>query len=177
MPKLPEIRYCRRLATVLLAASLVAGCTMPTPYAPAVDGKGYSEQQLESDRYRVSFAGNSATPRETVENYLLYRAAEVTLQTGHDRFRIVRQEIEKETRYRATLSGFSRFGFRRFTYYQPFFGDFATSTARPITTYQAFANIIVVSGEENERDDQTYDAREILENLGPVIVRSQADGG
>ena len=164
------------LASALLAASLISGCTVPTPYAAAVDGKGYKEQQLESDRYRVSFTGNSATPRETVENYLLYRAAEVTLETGHDHFRIVKQEIESETVYRTTLSGISSFGFRRFHYYyQPFAGDFATATARPITSYEALANIIVISGEDNNQDDQTYDARDVIDKLGPTIVRPQAD--
>ena len=163
------------LAPALLATSLIIGCTQPTAYAPAVDGKGYKEQQLENDRYRVSFTGNSATPRETVENYLLYRAAEVTLQTGHDHFRIVRQEIESETVYRTTLSGINSFGFSRFHYYyQPIFSNFATGTSRPITSYEALANIIVIAGDPNEDDDQTYDARDVLEKLGPTIVRPQA---
>lgn len=178
MPDRPTTRRIACLASALLAASLLAGCAQPTPYAAAVNGKGYKEQQLETDRYRVSFAGNSVTPRETVENYLLYRAAEVTLQSGYDRFRIVEQEIESETVYRTTLSGFSGFGFRRFPYYyQPFFNDFASGSSRPITSYEAFANIIVVSGEDNQDDDQTYDARDVLEKLGPTIVRPQAGAG
>ena len=163
------------LAPALLAAALLAACAQPTPYAPAVDGKGYKEQQLESDRYRVSFRGNASTPRETVENYLLYRAAEVTLETGNDHFRIVKQEIESETVYRTTLSGINNFGFSRFSYYyQPFFGNVATGTSRPITSYEALANIIVISGEDNQDDDQTYDARDVIEKLGPTIVRPQA---
>lgn len=162
------------LAPALIAAALLAACAQPTPYAPAVDGKGYKEQQLESDRYRVLFRGNSSTPRETVENYLLYRAAEVTLESGNDRFRIVKQEIESETVYRTTLSGFNNFGFSRFNYYyQPFFADVATGTSRPITSYEALANIIVISGEENQDDDQTYDARDVIEKLGPTIVRPE----
>ena len=175
MPDRRKIARLALLAPALLATSLVAGCTQPTPYAPAVDGKGYKEQQLENDRYRVPFTGNSATPRETVENYLLYRAAEVTLQTGHDHFRVVRQEIESETVYRTTLSGINSFGFSRFHYYyQPFFAEVATGTSRPITSYEALANIIVIAGEPNEDDDQTYDARDVIEKLGPTIVRPQA---
>ena len=163
---------------VLAPALLIAGCAVPTPYAPAVDGKGYKEQQLESHRYRVSFAGNSVTPRETVENYLLYRAAEITLQNGKDLFRIVAQETETETRYRTTLSGLSGFGFHRFPYYyQPVFGSVASGTSRPITSYEAFANIIVVSGEDDSQDDQTYDARDVLQKLGPTIVRPDPGGG
>lgn len=175
MPDRQRFRQSATLAPVLLAAALVAACAQPTPYAPAIDGKGYREQQLESDRFRVSFRGNSATLRETVENYLLYRAAEVTLETGNDRFRIIKQEIESETVYRTTLSGFNDFGFSRFNYYyQPYFGGFAAGSSRPITSYEALANIIVISGDENRDDDQTYDARDVIEKLGPTIVRPQA---
>ena len=33
-----------------------------------LDGFGYREQQLESNRYRVTFSCNSVTPRDTVQN-------------------------------------------------------------------------------------------------------------
>ena len=72
-----------------LLVLLLAGCAVPTPYQPATKGYGYSEQQLESNRYRVTFSGNSVTPRDTVQNYLLYRAAEVTRESGHDYFTVV----------------------------------------------------------------------------------------
>ena len=160
--------------TVFLTALLVAGCATPTPYSPAVDGKGYAEQQLEGDRFRVSFAGNSVTPRETVENYLLYRAAEITLKTGNDHFRIVEQETETETVYRTTSSGFGGHGFGSFPYhFRSSFAGFSTGTARPITSYEAFANVLVFSGKTEKESDQTYDARDVIQKLGPVIVRPQ----
>ena len=62
----------------------------------AQDGYGYSEQRIEENRYRVSFAGNSATSRQTVEDYLLYRAAELTVQTGHDWFEVVDRDTVQE---------------------------------------------------------------------------------
>lgn len=164
------------LAPIGLAALLVAGCTTPTLYAPAIDGKGYAEQQLETDRYRVSFAGNSVTPRETVENYLLYRAAEITVQAGHDRFRVVTQDTEAETVYRTTVSNFGGFGFRSFPYYHRsgFAGasSFGTATARPVTSYEAYANIVMIVGEAPD-DDNTYDARDVLQKLGPTVIRPE----
>ena len=164
------------LSPLLVTAVLLAGCTKPTPYAPAIDGKGYAEQQLETDRYRVSFAGNSVTPRETVENYLLYRAAEITVQAGHDRFRVVTQDTEAETVYRTTISNFGGFGFRSFPYYhRSGFGassGFGTATARPITSYEAYANIVMLVGEASD-DDNTYDARDVLRKLGPTVVRPE----
>ncbi len=62
----------QNLALAALAL-LLAGCVSPTPYAAKTDTEyGYSEQRLEENRYRITFAGNSETQRETVENYLLY---------------------------------------------------------------------------------------------------------
>ena len=162
----------------VVAVAFLSACTTPTPYGPALDGKGYSQQQLEDKRYRVSFSGNSLTPRETVENYLLYRAAEITLESGNDHFRIVDQDVDAETRYRSTISGIGH-GFYPFWYRSRSFvgSGFATTTARPITSYQAFANIVVLDGGQAAEDDRLYDARDVIDKLGPTIVRPQAVRG
>ena len=56
-----------RTATIIsLAAALTACASGPTPYAPAGESRyGLTEQQVESDRYRISFSGNSLTDRDT----------------------------------------------------------------------------------------------------------------
>jgi hypothetical protein len=61
---------------------------------------GYSDQQIESNRFRVSFAGNSLTARETVERYLLYRAAELTVQQRLRLFRPFGSRHREEDRHR-----------------------------------------------------------------------------
>ena len=162
----------------VVAVAFLSACTTPTPYGPALDGKGYAQQQLEDKRYRVSFSGNSLTPRETVENYLLYRAAEITLESGNDYFRVVERDLDTKTRYRSTISGFGH-GFHPFWYHhRPFIGGgFATTTARPITSYQAFANIVVLTGEKPQDDDRIYSARDVIDKLGPTIVRPEASRG
>ena len=70
-------------------ALLVAACTTPTPYKPAAGGYGYSEPVLADGIYRISFHGNSVTPKSTVESYLLRRMAELTLAEGHTYFSVV----------------------------------------------------------------------------------------
>ena len=71
-----------------LQAVLLAGCMAPTPYAPRQEGQqtGYTDRALTQNRYRVTFTGNTATPRETVESFLLLRAAEVTSAAGYSSF-------------------------------------------------------------------------------------------
>ena len=69
-----------RTLSLTLAAGLLAGCMSPSPYAPRLEGQrtGYTDRALTQTRYRVTFTGNTITPRETVESFLLLRAAEVT---------------------------------------------------------------------------------------------------
>ena len=57
------------ISAVCLSLLVLAACTTPTPYETVAENDyGYSEQKIEDNRYRVTFAGNSATKRETVEN-------------------------------------------------------------------------------------------------------------
>jgi hypothetical protein len=53
--------------------------------------------RIETNRFRVSFAGNSMTSRETVERYLLFRAAEITLQQGYDGFEMADRSTERHS--------------------------------------------------------------------------------
>ena len=92
--------YLRHTAAALCVL-LVAACQTPTPYKAAVtpNDDGYTSQQIETNRFRISFKGNSLTNRQTVDTYMLFRAAEVTLQNGGDYFIIVNKDVDKSTGY------------------------------------------------------------------------------
>ncbi|MEM0922184.1 MAG: hypothetical protein AAGF44_02245 [Pseudomonadota bacterium] len=161
-----------RIALVLATLALAA-CAGPTPYAPAVDRNGFADQALEEDRFQVRFSGNSRTARETVESYLLYRAAEVTLASGHDWFRVADQETEVETRFRGGTFGSAPFIFRSSFRFSRF--GFGATTGRPINRYEAFANIVVFEGEKPADDPLAYDARSVIETLEPTILRPEVE--
>jgi flavin-binding protein dodecin len=73
-----------------LAAGMLAACATPTPFAAADSrGYGYREQRIETDRYIVTFSGNSATNGDQVADMALRRAAELTLAEGYDWFEVV----------------------------------------------------------------------------------------
>lgn len=91
----------------LAALTLIAGCATSTPYQQSLDGKlGFNQQQIENDRWSVSFAGNSLTDRQTVETYLLYRAAELTTENGYDYFQIAKSDTNEDRRVIASPSSF-----------------------------------------------------------------------
>jgi hypothetical protein len=161
----------RAHAVVLGVAMLgmLAGCGQPTPYQPAVDGYGYSEQQIEDNRYRVTFAGNDLTAADKVQNYLLYRAAELTLDQGYDYFTVVDRNLERSTAYWGT--GDMHLGSGHFTTRDDFVGGlgFTTYSARPIDSYTAYADVVMFEGEKPAGDVNAYDARSVLRQLGPTI--------
>lgn len=161
----------RLILVVAMVIGAVACTTSPTPFQAADDGFGYSSQQIEDDRYRVSFAGNSATPRETVENYLLFRAAEITVESGHDHFTVVNEDIE------AFGSGGSvspRVGVGVGSGVSGNVGiGIGLSTllgGGPSPRYTAYADIVVAKGEKPAGDPNSYDARDLIERLQPSLV-------
>lgn len=157
-----------RQVFVLLSAALAA-CATVTPYQPLRDGYGYAEQKIEGARYRVSYAGNDLTPRQTVENYLLYRAAELTLEQGHDYFIMVSPSTEAQTRYTQDINAFGSFG--RYGWYPRSYLGAGIGTSIPSTEYEAQAYVLMRSGKKPARDAGAFDAREVKQNLEPMIVR------
>lgn len=156
--------------TLVLLVVTVGACATVTPYQSLTKGMGYSEQKLESNRYKVSFSGNSSTPKQTVENYLLYRAAEITLANGYDYFVTAQRSTDADTRYTQTFSGgFGNFGYYSWYPRNAFGANVGTSTSS--TEYQADADILMYKGSKPEGNLRAFDARELKANLEPSIVR------
>ncbi|MEZ5933730.1 MAG: hypothetical protein R3F54_17620 [Alphaproteobacteria bacterium] len=156
---------------------LLAACAVETPYQPSEGARyGYSDQQIEENRYRVTFSGNPSTPRETVQNYLLYRAAELTVQSGFDYFTMVDQDVERSTRYYS--QGYvDDFGYYDFPYrrnYRRFYRpSFYSTNAYPVTEYASIADIVMGEGEKPADDPSAYDALDVLQRLQPLIRKDE----
>ncbi len=163
------------LFAVSLATLMLAGCGGPTLYQPADPDFGYREQQIEQDRYRVTFAGNSLTDRDTVENYLLYRAAELTLEHGFDYFVVFDRDLEAKTRYVYSFSAFPGYGHYRLYGFRRHFGYGvpADGQAWPRTRYEAVANIVLFPGKPAVEDVKAFSASEVLRYLDSQVIRSK----
>ncbi len=75
----------------LCAALTLAACATTGLYQARDGESGYAETRLDQTQWRVEFVGDDFTARETVETYLLYRAAELTAANGFDWFATVAQ--------------------------------------------------------------------------------------
>lgn len=175
--------------TILVVACLgaaLAACTTATPYqpmgSPSSQGSGgYSDVRLEPDRWRVTFAGNELTSRETVETYLLYRAAELTVQSGYDWFSTTQRSTDATTQvytYPIARPWGPGWG-PRWRYYD---GLGAWRTWDPwrsdpffdvdqVTQYEASAEIVMGRGPKPAGDPHAFDARALLISLSSQIVR------
>ncbi len=150
----------------------LAGCATPAPYAPRGPGQptGYTDRQLSDNRWRVTFTGNSVTPRETVENDLLLRAAEVTLATGHSHFLFDTRDTRAQTRYDAIPTGpgygygYGYWGFHPMWGYSPFGPDVDIVST---TKYESYAEIVVLTDAEAAREARAVDARAVVAHLTP----------
>ena len=183
-------------------ALLVSGCAMESAYRPATGTgfarSGYSDHQIETNRYEVTFAGNSYTSRDTVEKYLLYRAAELTVQQGFDYFILADRNTDHRSRTYSSpsfgggyggfgggyagyggLGGFGGYGWRYhgagygWRSWDPFFGDSFWDRDIDIQTvdkYEASAEIIVGHGPKPSDNVRAFDARAVVDHIGPSIV-------
>ncbi|MEL6380221.1 MAG: hypothetical protein AAFQ29_10675 [Pseudomonadota bacterium] len=189
------MRMPMRVMAAMVGCLVLAACVTSTPYGPADrTGFGYSDQKIDSNRFRVTFRGNSSTDRETVENFLLFRAAELTVQNGFDHFIVVENDTEARSYFRSLYGpsyagGFGpfygRYGFRRrfgaFPYYPygfgfgPGFGPgfYGANEVRETTQYTAIAFISLHQGTKPSDEPAAFSAREVLENLRPLIVEAE----
>lgn len=75
-----------------LILSLLFVITCSTPYQPKGALGGYSEEKILNNLYRVEFEGNQHSKPEKIQNYLMYRCAELTQEMGYEYFTIVNEE-------------------------------------------------------------------------------------
>jgi len=168
-----------RILLLAAIAGLTAACATPTPYQPGSStAYGFSEQRIEDNRVRITFRGNTLTDRETVETYLLFRAAEITVANGRDYFIVANRDTEEHSRLQSTGPRTPRFGFDYWYFsarrgwspwYDPFWDE--PSSYREVTRYEAIAEIAMFSGAKPEGDPNAFDAREVQANLQGRIVR------
>ena len=154
----------------ILAVSLLASCAARQDYLPQTPGElaGYSDLRLSATSYRVSFQGDSRNTQADVENYVLRRAAEVTLQAGYTHFSFTRYLVRLNRRY-------SHFGGRAMFYY-PNSSRWYGGT-EPISTYTAEAEILLLRPEEAIASAQALDAVELLYGVPSLVAHTGRNQG
>ena len=85
---------------ILIAALALSACatSAPPPYAPSAsaDVAGYSETQVESNRYFVTYRAPGGADAALLQDYALLRAADLALQNGRDWFWVDRRTLDEQ---------------------------------------------------------------------------------
>ena len=180
-------RLILTLAAVTGLGAILTACETPTPYQPlnpaAAYAGGYSEEKVNDDLWQVTFSGNSLTSRDTVESYLLYRAAELTVAQGFDWFEPVDRHTDKKVDVEPGPGFYGGFGYgygwrpywRHYgggygwRGWDPYWGDpfFDASVTQK---YEASTEIVMGHGPKPADDRRAMDAREVMTNLRAQIV-------
>ncbi len=172
----PSWRLLARTLPLTLAAGLLAGCMAPSPYAPRLEGQrtGYTDRALTQTRYRVTFTGNTVTPRETVESFLLLRAAEVTRAAGYTNFVFDTRNTRTNTSVQTVPYGppadpfWGGYGRRGFGYWGGW--GFAYEPAVDVvvrTNFEAYAEIVLLTPEQAAKEPRSLNAAEVIARIGP----------
>ncbi|WP_299617799.1 hypothetical protein [Pelagibius sp.] len=166
-----------KLASLVLVAVLLAACAGPQPslYAPLESGDGYAEVTLPKGLYRVTFQGNLATSRERAETYVLYRAAELTLELGAESFVVHDKLTERLTRVTRDWT-YGPFGYSGYRFRAHRYGP-SNVIERETTTYRAHLTIEPFSGSPPSEGFQRHEARAVVDRLAEEIRRPPQEAG
>ena len=175
----PIPRGLTQVIPLALTAGLLAACMGPTPYQPRTEGQqtGYTARALTQTRYRITLTGNSATPRETVESYLLLRAAEVTRAAGYSSFLFDTRNTKANHSYQTVPygppdpwgPGFGAWGRRGgFGYWGGWGFPYEPNYDVVVhTNYDAYAEIVLLTPDQAAHEPRAINAAEVIKHLGP----------
>ena len=155
------MRFAPRYGIALTVAALsigVAACGSDN----GSDGGGGSSAKSGS---------NTATPRETVESYLLLRAAEVTRAAGFTNFVFDTRNTRANTSYQTVPygppdpfwgrpRGFGYWGGWGFPY-EPSYDVVVR------TNYEAYAEVVLLTPEQAAHESRAINAAEVISRIGP----------
>ena len=158
-------------AAAALAWLAVSACAPEQPYFGPRDADhatGYTDEKLDQNRFRVTYSGSSATNRETVENFLLLRSAQVTQQAGAAFFMFDMRDTKTHTTYFSDFPGWGggpRFGGYWHSWaYDGFDNEVET---RPVRRFEAYAEIVLLTDAQAAKEPRAIKAQSLIDRLGP----------
>ena len=138
---------------IIISLSLIAilsACA--TKYQPERHGGGYTETQLDTNVWRVTFNGNGHSSKHQVEDYALLRGAELALKKGYTHFSFVGSNSSTQIGAFTTMpytAGGVTYGGQTF-----------------VTSSPSATNTVVMYKGKPETNDMVYDATFVCQSLG-----------
>ncbi len=137
-------------AAMLTLIFILLSCA--TPYKRAGFGDdgwmgGFISTRIDANTYIISFRGNSSTSYQLAQNYVMYRAAEITINAGYDYFLVTNSSRMPPEN-------------NQHSYYQiPCVTCHSNAAVIAIKTFNGSVPIGLANA---------YDAKEIITHVGPI---------
>ena len=154
---------------------LTACATGPVAYGPAQgSGYGFSNQQIESDRFQINFTGRNV---DEARNLALLRAAELTKGHGFSHFRVTGSGVDGQQRGRSPITtsigigigsggGYRRYG--RGSRTNVGIGIGINDVARALQGEKVTAGMeIIMLNAKDGLGDNVYEADSIIKSIRP----------
>jgi hypothetical protein len=151
-------------AAAVVIGAMVSLAACQTPYQEMGYEGGVAAVPITNNTYRISARGNGFTDPTTVQDYVLLKAAEVTLASGNSYFTIVNNRDATSSSVGQTAG----------TFQTSVIGNTAFTTYNPGMTYN-----IVKPGEDLLIQVSTsampgaFPAQEVFNNINPRVQRSK----
>lgn len=161
-----RIFFMGLISLVLVSCATAVG----TGYQPEDQkGFGYTDTKIEAGRFRITFAGDGATPVDVVEDFALLRAAELTLENNFEWFRVINRDVNGEQRGGVGVGagvGSGSFG-RRGGVGVGVGGDLGTIGARRFFTVRM--EVLMGTGEIPD-ESEVYNAQAVVDSIGSRLA-------
>ena len=162
----------KSLVLTAVAALSLAACasTGPSAYGPSYGaGAGFENTKIQSDRFRVSYTGNSANE---AKDYALLRAAEITLAEGYTHFKILHGDLRDNGAGGSPVSsslgvGIGNGGYRRGTRTNVGVGLGVGDLGRALKSKKVTNTIEIALKNGGGSGADTYDAKSITQSIRP----------
>jgi hypothetical protein len=151
----------RTLIAVLLTG-LLAACA--TPYGKYGVAGGYTDNRIDENTFSISVDTNGFTSQQTTSMHALYRAAELTVESGFDYFVIFGRESNPTSMGMVMPSTSTTYGRTTTT---------GATTVLPMVFPNSTLLIKSFKGTKPEGNANAYDARSLMKYLGPQIGLSK----
>ncbi len=83
------------LAVTIIMISACA-TTYDTEKSNWTGGRGFSQEQLENDVWKIDFTGNTHTDTETRKKYILKKAAQIAIEGSYSFFKVIQSDTTKD---------------------------------------------------------------------------------
>lgn len=164
-PSLKLLGLAKRITLLSVSALILSSCASQS-YKESSSSRdyGYQDAALEEGRYRITYRGKGI---DTVYDFALLRAAEVTLLQGYDWFRVANSISEdKETNgYGSNVTLGTGYGIGRGRSQVGLGVGFPFGNHEETIVYSF--DILLGKGEQPEAEGEIYNAASVQATIGP----------